>query len=83
MFCYICPVFKGKPSILFTLRSNRLSRHKGYPCFPGGVFEDGDVDSIHTALRETHEELGLESKYVKVCKGTKAPLQQIKDCLCM
>ncbi|XP_022671651.1 nucleoside diphosphate-linked moiety X motif 8-like isoform X1 [Varroa destructor] len=57
---------EGKPSILFTLRSNRLSRHKGYPCFPGGVFEDGDVDSIHTALRETHEELGLESKYVKV-----------------
>ncbi|OQR73085.1 nucleoside diphosphate-linked moiety X motif 8 [Tropilaelaps mercedesae] len=57
---------KGEPTILFNLRSNRLTRHKGYPCFPGGVAEESDLDSVHTALRETHEELGLAPQSIKV-----------------
>ncbi|XP_003739607.1 nucleoside diphosphate-linked moiety X motif 8 [Galendromus occidentalis] len=57
---------KKQPSILFNLRSNKLTRHKGYPCFPGGVAEEADRDSTHTALRETEEELGIKSGDVEV-----------------
>lgn len=44
---------------LTTLRPRTLRRHGGEVSFPGGRREPGDVDLLHTALRETHEELGL------------------------
>ncbi|XP_032747164.1 nucleoside diphosphate-linked moiety X motif 8 isoform X1 [Rattus rattus] len=52
---------RGVPALLYTLRSNRLvGRHKGEVSFPGGKCDPDDQDVIHTALRETQEELGLE-----------------------
>ncbi|XP_053129176.1 mitochondrial coenzyme A diphosphatase NUDT8 isoform X2 [Hemicordylus capensis] len=56
----MCSV-SGKPAILYTLRSSTLTgMHKGDVSFPGGKRDDSDRDVIATALRETHEELGLQ-----------------------
>ncbi len=35
-------------------------RWSGQVCFPGGKAEEGDENSIATARRETHEELGVD-----------------------
>ncbi|XP_078064521.1 mitochondrial coenzyme A diphosphatase NUDT8 [Mustelus asterias] len=56
----LCSV-RGDPSLLLTLRSSKLAgRHQGDVSFPGGKRDSSDPDIIHTALRETHEELGLK-----------------------
>ena len=48
------------PSLLFTERALRLSRHAGEVSFPGGLQEPEDGDLVTTALRETWEEIGLD-----------------------
>jgi 8-oxo-dGTP pyrophosphatase MutT (NUDIX family) len=45
--------------IIFTLRKQYDGTHSGQMSFPGGKREEGDIDIIHTALRETHEEIGV------------------------
>ncbi len=46
--------------LLFIRRSdNEQDRHSGQVAFPGGRMEPQDPDPIATALRETHEEIGL------------------------
>ncbi|XP_003941238.1 mitochondrial coenzyme A diphosphatase NUDT8 isoform X2 [Saimiri boliviensis] len=55
----LCSV-SGVPALLYTLRSSRLTgRHQGDVSFPGGKCDPADQDVVHTALRETQEELGL------------------------
>lgn len=48
----------GVPSILFTVRSDRVSSHKGHVSFPGGHIDEGE-DAVSAAFRETREELGV------------------------
>ena len=48
-----------EPSLVFTLRSGDLSRHAGEISFPGGLQEPGE-SLAETALREAHEEIGLD-----------------------
>lgn len=50
----------GQPYLLFTRRSADLATHSGEISFPGGSREPTDRSLAQTALRETHEELGLE-----------------------
>lgn len=45
--------------LLFTKRADHLSEHPGQMSFPGGGRESYDSDLRETALRETHEEIGL------------------------
>jgi len=50
----------GEPHVLYTRRSGNLPRHRGQVAFPGGRFHpDEDPDLRATALRETHEEIGV------------------------
>lgn len=53
-------------SMLFTVRSQLLRSHKGQISFPGGGRDAGDRDAIDNALREAHEEVGLEPQRVEV-----------------
>lgn len=48
------------PQVLLTQRATHLSKHAGQISFPGGRTEPFDPDLAHTALRETHEEVGLQ-----------------------
>ncbi|XP_064490273.1 mitochondrial coenzyme A diphosphatase NUDT8-like [Ornithodoros turicata] len=73
-----CTTQGNKPSLLFNLRSNRLPRHKGYVCFPGGMQDEDDAHAIDTALRETEEELGIARKDVRVV-GVAPPLYNPMD----
>lgn len=44
---------------LFQRRSHEVEHHKGQIGFPGGARDDGDASAAATALRETHEEVGV------------------------
>jgi 8-oxo-dGTP pyrophosphatase MutT (NUDIX family) len=53
-------------SVLLTQRSAELKHHAGQVSFPGGRMEEHDRDVRVTALRETHEEVGIEPRHVSV-----------------
>ncbi len=52
--------------VLLTKKSANLRIHAGQISFPGGKPEKGDADLADTAIRETHEELGLNVKREQV-----------------
>jgi len=57
----------GELHLLLTRRSHLLSHHRGQVAFPGGrhhAEEDRDLQA--TALREAHEEIGLEPADARV-----------------
>ena len=53
-------------SLLLTQRSAELKHHAGQVSFPGGRWEPHDLDIVATALRETHEEVGIAQDDVTV-----------------
>jgi 8-oxo-dGTP pyrophosphatase MutT (NUDIX family) len=53
-------------TVLLTARSADLKQHAGQVSFPGGGMEPQDADIVETALRETHEEVGIEPGLVDV-----------------
>lgn len=64
----LAPLFLrgGEPWLLFTKRPATLRRHAGQISFPGGTRDDQDLTPLHTALRETSEELGIPPEQVEV-----------------
>ena len=54
------------PAVLLTQRTAHLRQHSGQVAFPGGRHEPADRTPVHTALREAHEEVGLEPSRVEV-----------------
>ena len=59
--------------IFLVQRSPLLRQHPGQIALPGGREDPEDRDLVHTALRETHEEIGLLPDRVEVL-GTLPPL---------
>lgn len=58
------PIFKKGDDIhiLFTQRTMWVDNHKGQISFPGGRFQESDVDLKETAFREGEEEIGLKKE---------------------
>jgi len=54
------------PELIFTLRAKHLNHHAGEVCFPGGMWEPQDESLLASALRETHEEIGLHSSLIDI-----------------
>lgn len=61
------------PTIVFTERRHDLRRHAGEISFPGGRRDSPEEDLMATALREAHEEVGLDPAEVEVV-GALAPM---------
>ncbi len=64
----LAPVFwrGGEPWVYLTKRPMTLRKHPGQIAFPGGSRDANDLTPLHTALRETNEELGIEPDLVDV-----------------
>ena len=64
----LVPFFRhaGEYRLLFTLWTSNLPTHKGDVSFPGGRYHKEDVSLLHTALRESEEEVGLKQADVHI-----------------
>ena len=56
----------GEPHVLLNKRSQHVEHHKGEISFPGGGRDPEDAGFLATAIRETHEEMGIEPKDVTI-----------------
>jgi 8-oxo-dGTP pyrophosphatase MutT (NUDIX family) len=59
-------VMRDEPTVLLTQRPPHMSTHAGQIAFAGGKCDEGDADAAATALREAHEEVGLDARHVQV-----------------
>jgi 8-oxo-dGTP pyrophosphatase MutT (NUDIX family) len=62
----IALVQRDRLHVLLTLRPTHMNSHSGQIAFPGGKADPEDRDAVATALREAHEEVGLEPGFVQV-----------------
>ena len=65
----LLPFFEqdGAARVILTKRPDTMPSHQGEIAFPGGKLEEGtDADLRATALREAHEEIGLDPGLVDV-----------------
>jgi 8-oxo-dGTP pyrophosphatase MutT (NUDIX family) len=56
----------GELEVLYIRRSDSVATHRGQIAFPGGRTSPSDANLLATALRETHEEIGLAPSAVEV-----------------
>ena len=57
-----------KTNIILILRNSYKGVHSSQIAFPGGKEEDSDASLMHTALRETHEEIGIAPEKIIVIR---------------
>jgi 8-oxo-dGTP pyrophosphatase MutT (NUDIX family) len=55
-----------EPTVVLTQRTSHLAHHAGQIAFPGGRREGGEETPESTALREAHEEIGLDGARVEL-----------------
>jgi 8-oxo-dGTP pyrophosphatase MutT (NUDIX family) len=56
----------GDERIVFQVRTQTVRHHRGEISFPGGRHDPDDLSLLHTALRETHEEVGVPPEAVAI-----------------
>ena len=52
-------IYGDDPIVVMTEKPQDMKFHAGEISFPGGKLDEGDLDLLETALRETNEEIGL------------------------
>ena len=62
----LVPLYGDPLTAVFTERRADLRRHAGEISFPGGRQDEPDEDLRRTALREAHEEIGLDAGGVQI-----------------
>jgi 8-oxo-dGTP pyrophosphatase MutT (NUDIX family) len=58
--------FEGTIGLVLMLRPEYSGIHSGQISLPGGKFEETDESLIYTALREAHEEIGIDPIKVQI-----------------
>jgi 8-oxo-dGTP pyrophosphatase MutT (NUDIX family) len=56
-------ILRDEPTVLLTQRTLNLPTHAGQIGFAGGKLEAGETP-LQAALRESHEEIGLEQRFI-------------------
>jgi 8-oxo-dGTP pyrophosphatase MutT (NUDIX family) len=56
----------GHEHLLFQVRTHHVEHHKGEISLPGGAQDPEDDSLLHTALRETEEEIGVAASHIEV-----------------
>ena len=64
----LLPLYRhnGDYGVVFTKRSETVPHHRGQMSFPGGGYETQDGTLRQTALRESQEEIGLQTAHVRI-----------------
>ncbi|MCH8615823.1 CoA pyrophosphatase [Sphingomonas sp. SM33] len=58
---------RPEPGVILTVRREHMRTHAGQIAFPGGRLDPGE-DTVAAALREAHEEIGLDPAEVDVIR---------------
>ena len=76
---FLRPEGSGSPwHVLLTRRTDLVAHHKSQVAFPGGRADPEDHNPTQTALREAHEEIGLQPDQVRIL-GSLEPLHTISN----
>lgn len=64
----LVPIQEGQDGdcLVLTKRADNLSTHKGQVAFPGGRVDAADAGAVEAALRESHEEIGVDPRAVRI-----------------
>ncbi len=71
-------VERAEWQVLLTKRTDHLNHHAGQVSFPGGRADLVDASPLHTALRETEEEVGIQAELIEVA-GVIEPFLTVTD----
>lgn len=69
MAAVLAPLYEdddGQVRVVLTKRPDSMPTHAGHIAFPGGRPDPADNGPVDTALREAHEEVGIEPAQVQV-----------------
>ncbi|HVN97432.1 MAG TPA: CoA pyrophosphatase [Syntrophorhabdaceae bacterium] len=64
----VIPIYEYDNEVFFLLtkRTETVRFHKGEVSFPGGMYEENDLNTMKTALRECCEEIGVKRHDVEI-----------------